>query len=41
MNCGPNEDVIGLDFLNREGKMLPDLPEEVDGGLGVVVIVDA
>ena len=33
--------VIGLDFLNGEGEMLPDLLEEVDGGLGVVVVVDA
>ena len=33
--------VIGLNFLNREGEMLLDLPEEVDGGLGVVVVVDA
>ena len=33
--------VIGLDFPNREGEMLLDLPEEVDGGLGVIVIVDA
>ena len=33
--------VIGLNFLNRERKMLADFPEEVDGGLGVVVVVDA
>ena len=33
--------VIGLNFLNGEGKMLPDLSEEVDSGLSVVVIVDA
>ena len=33
--------VIGLNFLNREGKMLLDLPEEVDSSLGVVVVVDA
>jgi len=33
--------VIGLDFLNREGEMLLDLPEEVDRSLGVVVVVDA
>jgi hypothetical protein len=33
--------VIGLDFLNGEGKMLADFAEEVDGGLGVVVVVDA
>ena len=33
--------VIGLDFLNGEGKMILDLSEEVDSGLGVVVVVDA
>ena len=33
--------VIGLNFLNREGEMLLNLPEEVDRGLGVVVVVDA
>ena len=33
--------VIGLNFLNREGEMLLDLPEEVDRGFGVVVVVDA
>ena len=33
--------VIGLNFLNRERKMLHDLPEEVDRSLGVVVVVDA
>ncbi len=33
--------VIGLDLLDREGEMLLDLPEEVDRGLGVVVVVDA
>ena len=33
--------VIGLNFLNSEGEMLADFPEEVDGGLGVVVVVDA
>lgn len=33
--------VIGLNFLNREGEMLLDLPEEVDSSLGVVVVVDA
>ena len=27
--------------LNGEGEMLPDFLEEVDGGLGAVVIVDA
>src|SRR5271170_4517126 len=31
--------VIGLNFLNSEGAMLPDFPEEVDGSLGVVVVV--
>jgi hypothetical protein len=33
--------VIGLYFLDGEGEILPDIPEEVDGGLGVVVVVDA
>ena len=33
--------VIGLDFLNNEGKVILDLLEEIDGGLGVVVVVDA
>ena len=33
--------VIGLNFLNSKGKVLADFPEEVDGGLGVVVVVDA
>ena len=33
--------VIGLNFLNCKGEMLSDFPEEVDGGFGVVVIVDA
>jgi|SRR5579863_5926824 len=33
--------VIGLNFLNGKGEMLSDFPEEVDGGFGVVVIVDA
>ena len=33
--------VIGLDSLDREGEMLLDLPEEVDRGFGVVVVVDA
>ena len=27
--------VIGLNFLNGEGEMLSNLPEEVDRGLGV------
>ena len=31
--------VIGLDFLNSEGKMLLDLAEKVDRGLGVVVVL--
>jgi hypothetical protein len=33
--------VSGLNFLNSEGKMIPDLSEEVASGLGVVVVVDA
>ena len=33
--------VIGLNFLNGEGEMLPNFPEEVDGGAGAVVVVDA
>ena len=33
--------VIRLDFLDGEGKMLTNFPEEVDGSLGVVVVVDA
>ena len=33
--------VIGLNLLNSKGKMLADFPEEVDGGLGVIVVVDA
>jgi hypothetical protein len=33
--------VVGLDFLNGKGEMLPDFSEEADGGLGIVVIVDA
>jgi len=33
--------VIGLNFLNDEGEMLSDFLKEVDGSLGVVVIVDA
>ena len=33
--------VIGLNLLNREGKVILDLAEEVDSGLGVVVVVDA
>jgi hypothetical protein len=33
--------IVGLDFLDGEGKMLTNFPEEVDGRLRVVVIVDA
>jgi len=33
--------VIGLNFLNGEGEILSDFLKEVDGSLGVVVIVDA
>ena len=33
--------VVGLDFLDGEGKMLTNFAEEVDGRLGVVVVVDA
>jgi hypothetical protein len=33
--------VIRLDFLDGEGKMLTNFPEEVDGSLGFVVVVDA
>lgn len=33
--------IIRLDSLDSEGQMLPDLIEELHGGLGVVVIVDA
>ena len=33
--------VIGLNSLNREGKMILNLSEEVDSGLSVVVVVDA
>ena len=33
--------VIGLNFLNREGEMLLDLPKEVNRGLGVVVVIDS
>ncbi len=33
--------VVGLDLLDGEGKMLTHLREEVDCGLGVVVIVNA
>ena len=32
--------VIGLNFLNGKGEMLPNFLEEVYGGLGVVVVVD-
>ena len=33
--------VIGLDFLNSEGKVILDLSKEFDGSLGVVMVVDA
>src|ERR1700722_15495603 len=33
--------VIGLNLLNGEGEMLPDLLEEINGRFGVVVVVDA
>jgi len=33
--------VIGLNFLNGNGNMLPDFLEKVDGGLGVVADVDS
>ena len=33
--------IVGLDFLDGEGKMLTNFREEVDGRLGVVVVVDA
>jgi hypothetical protein len=33
--------VISLNFLNGKEEMVPDFPEEIDGGLGVVVIIDA
>jgi hypothetical protein len=33
--------VIGLDSLNGKGEMLADFLEEIDGGLGVVVVVDS
>jgi len=33
--------VIGLNLLNGEGEMLADFPEKVDGGLRVVMVVDA
>ena len=33
--------VVGLNFLNCEGEMLPDFLQEVDGSLSVVVVVDA
>ena len=33
--------IISLDFLDGEREMLPYLPEEVDRGFGVVVVVDA
>lgn len=33
--------VIGLDFLDGEGERLSNFPQEVDGRLGVVMVVDA
>ena len=33
--------VIGLNLLNGEGEMLANFSEKVDGGLSVVVVVDA
>jgi hypothetical protein len=33
--------IVSLNFLNHEGKMVPDFLEKVDGGLGVVVVVDS
>ena len=33
--------VINLNLLNGEGEMLPDFLKEVDGGLRVVMVVDA
>jgi hypothetical protein len=33
--------IVRLDSLNGEGEMLPDFLKELDGCLGVVVIVDA
>lgn len=33
--------IVGLDFLDGEGKMLTNFSGEVDGGLDVVVVVDA
>jgi hypothetical protein len=32
--------IVSLDFLDCERKMLTNFPEEVDGRLGVVVVVD-
>jgi len=33
--------IVCLDFLDGERKMLTNFPQEVDGSLGVVVVVDA
>ena len=33
--------VIGLNPLNGKGEMFPDFPQEVDCGLGVVVVINA
>ena len=33
--------VVRLDSLDSEGKMLTNFPEEIDGRLGVVVVIDA
>src|ERR1700678_3315239 len=33
--------VVGLGFLNSKGEMILDLPKELDGGLRVVVVVNA
>jgi hypothetical protein len=41
VNRGPNEEPLSVNFLNREVEMLPDLPEKVDRGLGIVVVLDA
>jgi len=32
---------VRLDSLNGEGKMLTNFPKEVDGSLGIVVVVDS
>jgi hypothetical protein len=33
--------VVRLDFLSGEWEMLTNFPKEVDGSLGVVVVVDS